>query len=444
MALCGCLAVRGLVLAAAAPAQQIEISSTLNPVGSGARATGMGGAFIGVADDATAASWNPGGLIQLEKPEVSLAYTSFRRRQEYGSAIHPESAGTNEMASDGINYASAAYPFALLRRNMIVSLNYQRLYEMEKSVEGLSYRLQSGNVSSNRSVSFAQTGYLHAVSPAVAIQVATGLSLGAALNVWNGNLAPNGWESTQRGVILTVITRPSYDLHVAEKITESKNVAFQGLNAHAGILWSISGKVTVGAVYKSAFDADLAQDSSLTYDRSTTRTDTGITTIDPTSRVSDHKSLTMRMPASYGVGVAYRHSDELTVAFDIYRTEWSRFTIRTSEGLETNPLDSRPIGEGRLADTTQLRLGAEHLFIGSKHVFPLRVGLFYDPEPARNNPDDYYGCSLGTGYYRGRLALDVSYQFRSGNNVTGDVPWIEGSSVDLRQHTIMTSVVFYF
>ena len=52
-------------------AQELRFSGSPNPVGAGARALGMGGAFIGVADDATAASWNPGGLIQLETPEVS-------------------------------------------------------------------------------------------------------------------------------------------------------------------------------------------------------------------------------------------------------------------------------------------------------------------------------------------------------------------------------------
>ena len=52
--------------------QDISIASSPNPVGSGARAVGMGGAFIAVADDATAASWNPAGLVQLERPELSI------------------------------------------------------------------------------------------------------------------------------------------------------------------------------------------------------------------------------------------------------------------------------------------------------------------------------------------------------------------------------------
>ena len=43
------------------------ISSPPSPVGSGARAAGIGSAFVAVADDATAASWNPAGLVQLER-----------------------------------------------------------------------------------------------------------------------------------------------------------------------------------------------------------------------------------------------------------------------------------------------------------------------------------------------------------------------------------------
>ena len=40
-----------------------------NVTGAGARAEGLGGAFIGLADDATAISWNPSGLGQLERTD---------------------------------------------------------------------------------------------------------------------------------------------------------------------------------------------------------------------------------------------------------------------------------------------------------------------------------------------------------------------------------------
>jgi hypothetical protein len=40
----------------------------------GARANAMGQAFIGVADDATAATTNPAGLVNLTRPQVYLEY----------------------------------------------------------------------------------------------------------------------------------------------------------------------------------------------------------------------------------------------------------------------------------------------------------------------------------------------------------------------------------
>jgi len=59
-----------LAFAAEAHAQGVSLSRA----GSGARAAGMGDAFVAVSDDGTAASWNPAGLAQLRQPEFSFVY----------------------------------------------------------------------------------------------------------------------------------------------------------------------------------------------------------------------------------------------------------------------------------------------------------------------------------------------------------------------------------
>ena len=46
-------------------------------IGVGARAMGMGGAFTAVADDVSAAYWNPAGLVQLDDPEIQGMYGSY-------------------------------------------------------------------------------------------------------------------------------------------------------------------------------------------------------------------------------------------------------------------------------------------------------------------------------------------------------------------------------
>ncbi len=43
----------------------------------GPRATGMGGAFTAIANDATTAYWNPGGLSRIPRSELTFAYTEW-------------------------------------------------------------------------------------------------------------------------------------------------------------------------------------------------------------------------------------------------------------------------------------------------------------------------------------------------------------------------------
>jgi len=68
----------GFVMSTPAAGQGVS----LNRPGSGARAAGMGNAFIAVSDDGTAASWNPAGLSQLRRPELSVVFSASRRQEE--------------------------------------------------------------------------------------------------------------------------------------------------------------------------------------------------------------------------------------------------------------------------------------------------------------------------------------------------------------------------
>ncbi len=166
--------------------QTVEISSSPNPVGSGARALGMGGAFIGVADDATAASWNPGGLIQLEYPEFSIVGAYNRRTEDTTYVAFPEASGPQTVTTYDLNYLSFAYPFRALNRNMIVSLNFQHLYDFNKQVN-YSYRLIDPTppaLSLQDNVQWDQEGAFKALSPAFAVQITPRLSFGLTLNFW--------------------------------------------------------------------------------------------------------------------------------------------------------------------------------------------------------------------------------------------------------------------
>ncbi len=61
-------------------------------LGVGTRAMGLSGAFVAVADDASAAYWNPAGLVQLDQPQILGMYGSYlndKNRNLYFSFQYP-------------------------------------------------------------------------------------------------------------------------------------------------------------------------------------------------------------------------------------------------------------------------------------------------------------------------------------------------------------------
>jgi len=420
--------------------QRISIASSPNPVGSGARAVGMGGAFIAVADDATAASWNPAGLTQLRKPEFSFALSYFKRREDFCSRSHPESEGLQEVRAADLNYASIAYPFELLRRNMIVSLNYQRLYEFDRDIHArFTTRSLDAMLFANQNMAFRQQGKLCAVAPAYAIQLTPDLALGVAFNIWTDKLFwSNGWESDT--VINGSFGRPGKPLSYFKERDRDRYSGFSGFNLHIGLLWNINRYVTIGGVVKTPFTGRLRHERTV---HTTVATPYISGCFDrQTVRINEHVDL--HMPLSFGLGIAIRLSDALTLSGDVYRTEWSHFILEDGNGRRISPITGERSYASNIHPTHQIRLGAEYLIILSRTVVPLRCGLFYDPEPSQKSPEDYWGFALGTGVSIGHVILDFSYQHRRGKSVEGDVLNIPSTNADVSQHLFMASAIYHF
>jgi long-subunit fatty acid transport protein len=410
-------------------ASNISSASSPNPVGSGARASGMGGAFIAVADDATAASWNPGGLVQLETPEVSLVGAYNHRTEDTTYEDYPEASGPQDYSSFDLNYFSVAYPFSLLNRNMIVSLNYQHLYDFGKEI---SY--QTSDDTSSATLDFTREGGLRAISPAYAIQVTPKIALGATLNIWQDPLYNNEWQSTWEEEGNSSVNGMNYSYH--EKIEDTYR--FSGVNFNLGLLWHINQRITLGGAFKSPFTADLERDYHST---GTTTSDQ----VDPVvNEVSFSTEETLDMPMSYGIGIATRWSDAFTVSFDLYRTEWGDYVLHTADGEDISPITNAPVGESDIDATTQARLGCEYLFIGDSAIIPLRAGIFYDPEPAPDHPDDFWGASLGSGIAYKHVVFDLAYQFRFAEDVRAATVGTGNASQDVQQHTVYLSVIYHF
>lgn len=491
---CSVLAVCALALGMPAALAQdgVDINSSPSLVGSGARAMGMGGAFIAVADDATAASWNPAGLTQLERPELSLVYSWKRFREGFTSRGYLDPDDPFTVHVDDLNYLSFVYPIrrTIAGRNIVLSLNLQRKYDFDRSLDLRVRNIasDSGAAGSGRflnffartvDVDYEQKGHLSALSPAIGFELTDRLSVGAAVNIWDSSLVPgNEWESTSvqrfntRG-FLQFTTGPDrlpmvFFPTIISKVTRhEKYEDVEGINYTFGLLWKPTQRLSLGAVYHTAYSTDVK------YTRIQRSYSMGI------DRFYE-SDLRIDWPGAVGVGVAYRFpNDKLTLSLDVTRRNWDRFVQidpRGTRGLFPIFHGSRRISPVTGMDkwssphdpTYTVRLGAEYVFVdpskARQNLLPsVRAGIFYDPEPASGrrdawwgvrrgdgDPDDYYGVALGAGVLiKNRVNIDAAYQFRWGTNVRKDTlagaPLLErGFSTDVYQHAFYLSTVIYF
>ena len=215
----------------APPFSAPTIFSAPLPSGSGARALGIAGAFTAIADDATAASWNPAGLTQLERPEFSFVYRLKHTRNVHWSGDPGYQVGEDNYNDYALNYMSAVLPLRLFDHNLVVSLNYQEVFDFSQHFHAKfndhassrkqqtksevtndtfanRYMLANGyvdvteylathkttlldqtlNSSTLGKLDFEQEGGVQAVTPAFAFELTPKISFGAALNVYQEGL----------------------------------------------------------------------------------------------------------------------------------------------------------------------------------------------------------------------------------------------------------------
>ncbi len=84
-----------LLLLAAAPSRADEGAAFLK-LGTGPRATALGGAYTALGDDAASIGWNPAGLARLTKREAAASHAELaeRTRLDFAAYAHPTAHGT--------------------------------------------------------------------------------------------------------------------------------------------------------------------------------------------------------------------------------------------------------------------------------------------------------------------------------------------------------------
>ena len=423
--------------------QVIRFTSSPNPVGSGARALGMGGAFIAICDDATAASWNPAGLVQLEKPELSVVYDYHKNDVSSHYEAFPNASVSDGGVDHSFNYLSAAYPFKLFSRNMTASLNYQHLYDFKNDSSRRYEEKRAFSTLTDVSI-YSLDGELWAISPAFSIQMTPSFSIGVTLNFWEDGLFDNQWTTSYNYHFQNITKSPVIQ---REDSVYSESYKFSGFNYHLGALWSVTSRLTVGAVMKAPFTADLDYHYHSEIERVG-----DYEYVDDPMNTGENETLhvldipaneTLEMPMSLGLGISFRLTDAFSVALDVYKTWWKDYLLHTNSGKTISPISGVDESDSSVGNTTQVRAGAEYLIIKEKFIVPIRLGLFHDPEPSINGTVDFWGVALGSGLVWKNFALDFAFQYRTGDDVVSILA-NEELIQDKSSHTFYTSLIYYF
>jgi len=402
---------------------ETTLTFTPEPVGSGARALGQS-AFIAVADDATAASWNPAGLIQLEKPEACLVGAWGIAANDPSSQGSYASAHGEDWSEGQVNFMSYVQPLSVKTADAVLSINYHQVYSFQGSFSGESI---PGDFV--RTVRGESTGAIAAYSLAGGLSLRSHpeVTVGASFNWYAQSLLYDyAWrgESTASFFYLSELLGWSTATETFDD--------FEGYNFTLGLLWDLyereANLLTLGFVCHTPFTAEVHREAH------SVRSDGLFIPL-----ADDRMEITF--PLSLGVGANYRFSDSLSTAIDVQWTDWSEFKWEYADGALAPPIED---------DTVAVRLGFERLWFSEPSrdsVYALRGGVFYESRPALDGAVPVYGFSLGIGWtLKDRFSLDFAYQYRwggplSGRNVIGT---LTGVDYRIEEHFFVTSLITYF
>lgn len=365
--------------------------------GAGARAMGLGGAFIAVADDATAVSFNPAGLAQLMQPEVSFVGRDINRRVSFQDFQTYTRLGTSGVSDSLIGtsrfdplFFSGTLPLQVADRTLCLQLSAQRAFAMgERNSRRLMETSLDGTQSSQLDQTIDQSGQIDVYSLAMAYEVSQRILLGASFNLWRGH-----WD-------LNVDNAKAF-ASGQDYVNLDQGNRFSGQNYNLGLIWRWP-IWSLGLVYHTAFHADYSYQMSLSTNL-------------PIHRSPSSADTALHWPSVMGLGLAVRPSEGLLFTADLEQTQWSTAKFMSSDP-RMNGLDFFSMDKGRnTPNAMSARMGAEYLLVrDSGVIIPVRLGACREPQPVVDRLTGeqriMYGLSAGTGFKKGAYSVDLAYRY---------------------------------
>ena len=354
----------------------------------GARSLGMGGAFLGLADDASAAESNPAGLTILRKPEVSIEFHNFKEQQMFTTTgTYPDIQRTAfSHYGHRLSFASFVIPIKSLTIGAYFHepLHNQGSGQVAPVVNKLSGQIVTdvpafylpttagGPVSKSECAAIDQKAndpfacleytILPFLSQLTVQERTFGLSAAYEIGHLSGGVTVRRQKFDESAFTFRPEFPPSIAVQATSDITGSNGNAkdVSAITLTGGMKWTINNNVSVGGVYKQGakFNTEIFE-----------------ATADTANQFVKVGDTTFHVPDVYGVGVSVSPIPVLKVNADAVRVAYSNLV----DDFVSINADIRSLDKAYKAnDVTELHVGAEYFFL-MKVPVAIRAGVWRDP-----------------------------------------------------------------
>lgn len=325
----------------------------------GARSLGMGGAFLGLADDATAAYTNPAGLTGLgleQQISVEVRRNDFSTRYATGGSTDNGGISYGSADSDVSNLAFIGY--VLPRENWALAFYRHTLLDFSNDFTAGEISFFNDSFATFSTIGSSDLEIIN-YGASFAWDLSDALTLGVGLSWYDFDIDTR----LERYGLGETTGDPAGLVNVQRQDGSDSDFGY-----NLGLLYRGGDNFQIGVNYRSA--------PSFTYEA----------TNDVGGVPFAARDARFKAPDMFGVGFAWRVSDTFTLNLDVNYLAYSNL----SDPIESAFFDNASAPDGELAALRRLeidnviepRLGAEWVLADMRFPISLRAGAWYEESRA--------------------------------------------------------------
>ncbi|MDR4509985.1 MAG: outer membrane protein transport protein [Candidatus Brocadiaceae bacterium] len=356
-------------------------------------------AFVARADDASAIIFNPAGLTQLKRPQISTGASFVIPKVEYhGNGIH-EDMGT------GINtIPNLFFACPLIEDKLATGIGISAPYGLRGNWEEDGF--------SRYVVTDFNLAILN-VNPTITFKPFSFLSIGAGLDYYYAKSDVE--KRVNVGLLNASLTGTPQDTTTPDGFQDLDDVHGDGVGYNIGILYNITPQHTIGISFRSKADIDTKGSLKFSNLSGATAEAFGGESFSTKART------TLTLPEILILGYAYKHRERWSVEADVQWTNWTRFDVLRFDFAPSNPiLDGGNEDVRNWHNTLGFALGGEYLL---NETIKLRGGYAFHESPV---PSDTFEPSIPMS---SRHAVFTGFEYRWGGKMNKWIDFASGIAV---------------